>query len=82
MAGSFRPINDRDSLSLCARAPHSGATATHHDVARSNDKAVTDLLDHVAAELAAEYVRLMEAAAEADTKQVPSSPPDQKRGSR
>ena len=29
--------------------------------------AIRDLLDHVAAELAAEYVRLMEAAAEAET---------------
>jgi hypothetical protein len=40
------------------------------------------LLDHVAAELAAEYVRLMEAAAEADGKELPSSPPDQKGRSR
>lgn len=30
------------------------------------DPAVRALLDHIAAELAAEYVRLMEAAAEAD----------------
>ncbi|MDQ3729178.1 MAG: hypothetical protein M3355_06265 [Actinomycetota bacterium] len=35
------------------------------------------LLDHIAAELATEYVHLMEAAADADRKQLPSSPPDQ-----
>lgn len=33
---------------------------------------VRDLFDHIAAELAAEYVRLMEAAADAEA---PSSPP-------
>lgn len=33
------------------------------------------LLDHIAGELAVEYVRLMEAAADADGKQLPSSPP-------
>lgn len=31
------------------------------------DSAVRDLLDHIAVELAAEYVRLMEAAANAET---------------
>lgn len=64
------------------RAPHSGATATYHDAAPSPDRAVTDLLDHVAAELAAEYVRLMEAAADADGKQLPHAPHAQKGTSR
>lgn len=49
---------------------------------RQTDDSLRKLLDHVAVELATEYVRLMEAAAEADGKQLPSSPPDQKGSSR
>jgi len=49
---------------------------------RQTDDRLRKLLDHIAAELAVEYVRLMEAAAEADGKQLPPSPPDQKGGSR
>ena len=36
---------------------------------------ITKLLDHIAAELAAEYVRLMEAAAERDRDSVSSTTP-------
>ena len=54
------------------------AAVARQDAASSRDKAVTELLDHIAGELAAEYVRLMDAAAQADRKPLPATPPDQK----
>jgi hypothetical protein len=44
-----------------ARNPH-----TQHQSGAQFEPAIKALLDHIAAELAAEYVRLMEAAAQAD----------------
>jgi hypothetical protein len=51
------------SIIMKASEPLRGEQAERSELL---DPAVTELLDHIAAELAAEYVRLMETAAQAE----------------
>lgn len=56
---------------------HDGrAASSSHQVHTGPDDALTDLLEHVAAELAQEYVRLMEVAAEKQGKRAAGSGED------
>lgn len=59
-------------MSIIVLVPDAPRTLRDQEHSSLLDPKVRALLDHIAAELAAEYVRLMEAAAEADA----SSPPN------